>query len=87
MYQYWNAVYHSVLVMAGNDIGPRGPLQVCICTIFVLMGAFINANIFGELAVLLANMNEKQTKLAEKVDIGNTTMMNLGLEPDLQKKV
>ena len=86
-YQYWNCIYHSVLVLTGNDIGPRGFWQVLVCLSFVLCGAFINANIFGELAVVLASMNEKQTKFAEQIDTANTTMSNLSLAPALQKKV
>ena len=58
-YQYWMAMYHSTLVMAGNDIGPRGTVQIAFCFLFILCGCIINANIFGEMVVLMAEMNKK----------------------------
>ena len=27
-YQYWTSLYHSVLLLTGNDVGPRGNFQV-----------------------------------------------------------
>lgn len=82
-YQYLMCVYHSVLVLTGNDIGPRGWFQLLVCALFVLFGAIINANIFGELAVLLAAMNRKQTKFAEQIDTANTAMANLNLPNEI----
>ena len=32
-YQYWISLYHSVLMLTGNDVGPRGNYQV---TLFIL---------------------------------------------------
>lgn len=58
-YRYILSLYHAVLVITGNDIGPRGNDQLFYCTLGVLLGAIINANIFGELAVLLVAMNRK----------------------------
>jgi hypothetical protein len=26
--KYWTCLYHSVLMLTGNDIGPRGSIQV-----------------------------------------------------------
>lgn len=54
--------YHSVLVLAGNDIGPRNTIQIIFCATLVTVGAIINANIFGELAVLVSALNRKAAK-------------------------
>ena len=61
-FQYWIAFYHSVLVLTGNDIGPRGANQLAIVATFVTLGAIINANIFGELAVLVQALNRKSAR-------------------------
>lgn len=43
------------------------------------MGAIINANIFGELAVIASNLNMKAALFQQKIDIVNTAMKNLKL--------
>ena len=45
----------------------------------MLAGAIINANIFGNMAVLIQNMNRKDTKFQEQIDTANTAMKNLKL--------
>jgi hypothetical protein len=81
------SLYHSVLILTGNDIGPRGWFQVAFVTFFITIGAIINANMFGELAVIVSTMNKKTSKFHGKLDICNTAMKNLGLQDDLQKRV
>jgi hypothetical protein len=38
-------------------MGPRGNFQIALLAVFVTLGAFINANIFGEFAVLISALN------------------------------
>ena len=52
-FKYLSSLYHAIMTLAGSDLGPRGYTQTVICAIAVFMGAIINANIFGELTVLL----------------------------------
>ena len=59
VYQYAASLYAAVLICTGNDISPRSTFQVYFCNIGLFMGAIINANIFGELAVLVAQMSQK----------------------------
>ena len=40
------------MLLTGNDIGPRGTTQIIFCSGGLFCGALINANMFGELAVL-----------------------------------
>lgn len=42
-YQYFASVYHSVLMLTGNDVGPRGSLQVLFVAFFIALGAIVNA--------------------------------------------
>lgn len=87
-YQYWMAVYHSILILTGNDIGPRDQtLQVVFCAVFVTFGAIVNAYIFGELVVLVAVMNAKTAQFVEKLDTCNTAMENQKLSKDLRGQV
>ena len=51
------------------------------------LGAIINANIFGELAVLVQALNRKSARFQEQIDTANTAMKNLKLPEDLQRRV
>jgi hypothetical protein len=86
-YKYWMSIYHSVLMFTGNDIGPRGSFQLAFVAFFVMLGAIINANLFGQLAVILSALNRKASNFQEKFDITTTTMKNLNLPEKLQTKV
>lgn len=56
-------------------------------TVAIAAGALINANIFGELAVILASMNRKVTVFQSKLDTANAAMKNLGLHEKLQVQI
>ena len=86
-FRYWSSMYHSVLMLTGNDLGPRGELQIIFVAMAVAWGAIVNANIFGELAVILSNLNRKSTLFQAKLDIANTAMKTLSLPDKLQVKV
>lgn len=86
-YQYLMGLYHSVLVLTGNDVGPRNSFQLLVISLFITLGAIINANMFGEFAVLLAALNRKATLFQEKIDIANTAMKNMNLPEHIQGRV
>jgi len=48
---------------------------------------FVNANIFGQLAVLAAAINKKSTFHQMKVDTANEVMMIIGLNEDNQELI
>jgi hypothetical protein len=45
----------------------------------MLISAMMNASIFGNMAVLVQQMNEKTVKFQEDIDTANTAMNNLKL--------
>jgi len=85
--QYWASFYHAVLLLCGNDVYPRGNTQVALAAIFNICGALINANIFGNIAVLVSAINRKASRFQEQIDIANTAMKNMKLPEDIQRKV
>ena len=56
-HQYLMSLYHSTLSLTGNDLGPRNSLMLFYVSSLITMGAIINANLFGELAVIVNAMN------------------------------
>jgi hypothetical protein len=51
------------------------------------MGAIINANIFGELAVLITSVSSKNNDFQQKMTQVNTTISNLRLNNDLAGRI
>lgn len=68
-------------------MGPRGVFQLIFIIVFIIAGALINATLFSELAVIVAQLNLKMTRFQEKLDIANSMCINLGLPNSLRKNV
>lgn len=73
--------------MMGNDIFPVGDLQVFFVVLSNTVGAIINANILGNMAVLIQDLNKKTDAFQKKLDQVNTAMHNIKIPPDIQSKV
>ena len=56
-YQYWVSIYVAVLQMTGNDVLPFGTFQIFMSAFSIIMGALINANIFGNMALIINDLN------------------------------
>lgn len=54
-------------------------VQALISGIGLFLGAVINANLFGELALLLAGMNTLLKRFQMKITRANTVMLDLNL--------
>lgn len=87
MSQFITMFYTGVLLLNGNEIGPRNPLEFIFVSIVLVFSAVINAHIFGSLAVIIQELNKKSASFYEKLDIANTTMKNLKLPKETQKRV
>lgn len=74
-------------MLGGGDVGPRGSFQTFFVITMLVAGAIINANIFGNMAVILQSLNRKATTFQEKLDNANETMKNLKLPISLQEEV
>jgi len=51
--QYFISIYYSVLLMTGNDVFPADDIQVFFVVLANTFGAILNANILGNMAVLI----------------------------------
>lgn len=57
--KYSASLHGAMLLMTGNDVGPRNSSQIIMGALGLFLGAVINANIFGELAVLITSVSSK----------------------------
>ena len=87
MTQYWISFYTAVLLLTGNEVSPRTEAETFVVIGCLILGAIINGNILGNMAVLLGSMNRRATLFQEKFDTANTAMKNMFLSEELQKKV
>ena len=84
-YSMW--LYYVVNIQIGNEIGPRGIFQLLYLSVLLLMSAFINATIFGNITVILQVMNRKSAILNEKLDTASSAMMKLQISDPVQNKI
>lgn len=86
-FKYLVCLFMSVQILLGGDIAPISSEQVLISTFGLFMGAIINANIFGELAVILSAMGKQEKQFTSFFSASNTAMINLGLPRKVQQNV
>lgn len=76
-FKYASSIYHAVLMLGGNDVGPRGEFQLHFVSIMLFTGAIINALIFGNMAVMVQSLSRKASLFQEKIENANEAMKNL----------
>jgi hypothetical protein len=62
IHQYLISVYYSILLLTQNDITPLNEPDVLFCITAITLGMIINANIFGNMALIIQNLNIKNTE-------------------------
>ena len=85
--QYAICLHASIVLATGNDCGPKDRSQLLVTTAGIFLGAIINANIFGELAVLITSLQTKDNDYQQKMTQVNTTIANLKLPLDLTDRI
>lgn len=87
MSQYVNCLYMATQTIGAVDQQPRGVFQTCLAATGIFMAAVINANIFGELSIIMQALEKHDKQFQERVDRNNTAMINLKLPSDIQIRV
>jgi len=85
--KYWMSFYSSVKLMAGGELNPNTNLQSSFASVMLLFGAFVTAALYGSMAVLMSNLNMRQTKFQETQNLVNTAMKNMRLPESLQQRI
>jgi len=60
--QYIIVSYYAILLLLGNDIIPTTDPQLIYGSGIMLLGAIVSAFIFGNMAALMAAMNQKDSQ-------------------------
>lgn len=62
-------------------------MQVVFVAFFIALGAIVNAQLFGELAMIVSAMNLKNTRFQEKMDTAQAAMKNISLPEKTQIQI
>lgn len=57
-HRYLISVYYSLLLLTQNDITPKGLYKILFCASANTLGAIINAHVFGNMALVIQNLNQ-----------------------------
>ena len=66
-----------MLILTGNDVGPNTMSLMILGLVLLVLGALMNANIFGEMVSIFQQMNVGEMKVAEQLNNATTTMRNI----------
>lgn len=85
--KYVTAYYHGMWLLKGNEVGPRDTETAMLGAILIILGSLITAILFGEMAVLMSNLNRRSTHFQSILDSTLTTMGNMKLPKPLANKI
>jgi len=57
--RYLSMCYHAIMVFGLNEVAPRAVVEILVVTLMMIISAMVNAYIFGEMAVLVQEMDKK----------------------------
>ena len=77
--KYLYSLLYAVQVCLGSDIFPVTTLEIVFNSIGLFLGAVINANIFGELALIFSELDKLEKEFQLKLAQINTAMIHLNL--------
>ena len=87
MRKYLVALLYSVQACLGSDVFPTNSVETAVSAIGLFVGGLINANIFGELAMIFSELDRNAKAFGSKIAQSNTAMINLKLPFEMQQAV
>jgi CRP-like cAMP-binding protein len=85
--RYFTAFYHANWLLKGNEVGPKDTTMAFFASVLIIAGSLITAILFGEMAVLMSNLNRRQTQFQTILDSSLTTMENMKLPKELCNRI
>lgn len=82
-FKYGTAIYYSLRVFTIHDVAPTTMYERMMFGIYAVISAMVNANIVGNIYVLIGEMNAKPNQFQEETDAAATAMANLRVRSDL----
>jgi len=80
-------LYHAIMIFGLNEVGPTNPKQLLLVIFLMVVASILNAIIFGEIAVLVQQLDQKDIELQNTLDNANTAMRNLAIPDNIQENI
>ena len=85
--KYLSMCYHAIMVFGLNEVAPREEIEIIVVFIMMIFSAIANAYIFGEMAMLVQEMDKKDIDFQESLDNANTAMHSLEIPEKIQDDI
>jgi hypothetical protein len=76
-----------MIALGGNEMGPRTDNELVVIFFILVTMVFVNAQLFGEMTVLVQASSAKATKFQEQVDVANTAMTSVNMPFTIKEDV
>ena len=80
-------LYHAIMIFGLNEVGPTNPKPLLLVIFLMVVASILNAIIFGEIAVLVQQLDQKDIELQNTLDNANTAMRNLAIPDNIQENI
>ena len=74
-------------MLLGESASPRTDQEMLFAMAVLLIGAIVHAALFGQVALLVANLNRAATRFQDKLDGVSEHTKNLALDADLCHRI
>ena len=85
--RYSSMLYYGVLILGSNELGPVNEIEMLFMVTVLLLSAFANALIFGDIATLTSVLGKKSNELQIKLDAGNAVMTAINLDYNISQEI
>lgn len=86
-HQLMVSLYTAILMLGSNEIAPVNVSEIAFCIFMLLFSSVINAQLFGEMAVLISTIMKKYTLSQMRIDSANSVMNESHIPLDLQADI
>ena len=86
---YLGTLYHVVAMLISDQGGvePRSNLDLVFCTLCMLAGSIVISIVFGQMALIISDLNAQKSGFQRKMERLHTSMKYLGLPQPLQQRI
>ena len=85
--RYTSSLYVGVLILIGEDIGPVTNVERLFSTASLLFGSAGHAILFGQVVILIQNLNKAKNGYIKKVELAETHMAQMQLPAPFRVRV
>lgn len=75
------------MTFTGNEMYPRTNILLLLATLIIILSYVVNANLFGQMAVIIRTINKKGKEHSRIIDLNHSIMEKIKLPTDLSNEI